>query len=197
MSNFVFLVGHPGSGAVHLYNSLTSSPAVAGTKDPGESNFTLVSQLDNLAVAGRINKPMSRRWLYLLADNSYVAKHLYPCCQFVIVVREPNAAISAAIAAGDNDPMTLATRYCSRLLRLCEMARDAPGALLATHESIADGSALRGLREKLGVGYCSNSYRDDNPQRIKDSGPLATCRLMYAKCLDYLGRHCRQANAVS
>jgi hypothetical protein len=190
-TNFLFLLGHPGSGASALYESLSSSPAVAGDRGLDEKQFYNVGHLDKLADRGRLSRERARWFADVLTeDSSFVARHLYPCCKFVVVVREPDGALASAVAAGDPNPRSLPTRYCSRLVRLCEIARDAPGTMLATYDEVADGTALRGLRARLGLGHVGNAFRAEDVPRLRDSHQLAGCRAKYARCLEYLRARC-------
>ena len=103
--------------------------------------------------------------------------------------------VDAFVRARHPDPRSLPGRYCSRLSRLCEVARDAPGSLLMTYEDMADGTGLKGLRGHLGLGHFSNAFRADGVPGLRDSRPLAGCRVRYAKCLEYLRARCVPARS--
>jgi len=195
-TNFLFLVSHPGAGADSLYDSLCSSPAVAGVRGEDQKQFTNVGHLDLMVDRGRLQRPMARTFVDMLTeDTAFVSKPLYHACRFLILVRDPDGALASCVAAGDPDPRSLPGRYCSRLSRLCEVARDAPGSLLMTYEDMADGTGLKGLRGHLGLGHFSNAFRADGVPGLRDSRPLAGCRVRYAKCLEYLRARCVPARS--
>lgn len=130
---------------------------------------------------------------HLLFNSSLSCKNLYEICRFIYVIRPPRAALNEISTIKDSGLKgAFAAKYYSfRLRRICEMARNTPGALLLTWDDMASGKAFVSIEEYLGLKaglkteyhHFSAGLKDDF-----DEGLISECEDAYERYYYYLDR---------
>jgi len=63
-------------------------------------------------------------------------KNVYSSCKFIYVLRSPEQCIPQIISSFGYRPLCAVRYYTFRLRRICEMARNTPGAVLLTFDDL-------------------------------------------------------------
>jgi hypothetical protein len=154
MKKVLFLTSHLHSGSGNLFESLDKTRRVQGHRL--HRMYTHPSILEQLT--GVFHKTDNTAAIYmdeLLHNYVLSTKTFYSFCKFIYVVREPRPTLNSLIGAKLYKPLQAARYYTFRLRRMCEMARNTPGAVLATWEDLTTGRAnpliedYLNLREQL------------------------------------------------
>ena len=149
MKKIVFICSHPYSGSSALYEAMNHHPRIQGFK----LNYYL-SPLNLLDLTNHSHKLSNRSAIYmdeLLYNRSFYTSIAYTKCQFVYVIREPEAVLGFLITNEKKKPIFAAREYTFRLRRLCEMARKTPGAVLLTWNDLISGDGIYLVEKYLGL----------------------------------------------
>jgi hypothetical protein len=140
MKKIALVVSHMASGSTALCQILDKNPRIQWCRTDLVYNHpdaleVLANQPHKLNNAAAI-------WLDDVLYNFYFTnKALYPFCKFIYVIREAKPTLSLLINS-KGDAQGMFRYYTYRLRRICEMARQTPGALLLTWEDMVTGRGL-------------------------------------------------------
>lgn len=192
-TNFVFFMGHIGSKADCLYDTVMTSPAVAGVRNRQEGfNLSSIGVLESLAIEGRRHKPDARHVAHFLEDDGYVSKPLAKVGTFVFVLRDPIGSFAECTAEGVKLEAFVPV-YRRRLRQMCELAREAERSLFVPYENLTNGVAAETMRRLLNLVHLTDTFRKPDCQEVRDGLHFSTCKNAYRVACGFLRSRCSLA----
>jgi hypothetical protein len=153
MKKIVFLCSHLYSGSSALYQAMNNHQRIQGYKLTSTPN-SYINPLNLLDLTEHTHKLSNRSAIYmdeLLHNRSFYTPAAYQKCQFIYIVREPEAPLNFLVAGEKKKPHFAVRQYLFRLRRLCEMARHTPGAILLTWNDLQSGAGIPLVEKYLGL----------------------------------------------
>lgn len=147
MKKVTLVVSHALSGSTALCQILDKNPRVQWCRANLVYNHpdvleVLTSQPHKLSNSAAI-------WLDDVLHNFYFThKALYQFCKFVYVIRDAKPTLNL-LAKTRGDAPGMFRYYTYRLRRICEMARNTPGAVLLTWDDMLTGRGFSLLKQYL------------------------------------------------
>lgn len=132
MKNIVFIISHIGSGSKFLFNSMNENPRIQGTR---LGRYWTMEDLQ--ALVSRPHKLRNSAAIYLdeiLLNHEFVYTPLFKFCKFIYLIREARSSLNNILQSSLRTSIDCYYRY--RLRRICEMAKQTPGAVLLTWEEL-------------------------------------------------------------
>ena len=165
MKKVAFVISHLGSGSEELVRILNENPRVVIHST--NTNYIHPDTLGHLFERGhKLDNAAAVYGDHLLHNASFASKALYEICKFIYLIRPPRASLNI-IKIGGYTPHTACRYYCFRLRRICEMAKQTPGAVFLTWQDLADGrgqaliESYLNLKDPLNPGNFSEPTEDD------------------------------------
>lgn len=143
-----FIVSHLGSGSGDLIEILNKNPKCVIQS----SNFQYENPLDLnwlFKVGHKCRDSSAIYGDHLLFNISLTSKKFYEFCKFIYVIRPPRSSLNSFVRQANLGAEESSRYYRFRLRRMCEMAKRTPGAVLATWDDLAKGSAFSIIEEYL------------------------------------------------
>ena len=171
MKKVAFVVSHLGSGSEELVRILNENPRVIIHNT--DRSYTHPSDFDWLF--DQEHKLDNAAAIYghcLLHNWSFASKALYEICQFIYLIRPAKPSLNI-IQAKNYTPHTACRYYCFRLRRICEMAKQTPGAVFLTWQDLADGRGQAlienylNLKDPLSRGSFSEPIDEMPPELVE------------------------------
>lgn len=139
MRKVALIISHKGSGSEELLSAMVKNPRIQQVTTSGLYHHPDV--LESItSVPHKINNASAVYVDHLLYNHVFSSKSLYPFFKFIYVIREPRFF----------DSIYDFRYYVYRLRRICEMAKNTPGAVLLTWENLAAGR-LGVIEDYLGL----------------------------------------------
>jgi hypothetical protein len=155
MKKVVFIVSHMGSGSYELLRIMNSNPRVlilqSGATYSNPSNLEWLFQENFLVQAGKENTAATIYGDHLLFNANLACTSLYDICKFIYFIRPAKPSLNELNLVKNIDftPENACLYYCFRMRRICEMAKNTPGAVLLTWDDLADGRGFALIEEYL------------------------------------------------
>ena len=150
MKKVAFVVSHLGSGSLDLMRVLNKNPRVVIHNQSVQ--YTHPTDLDWLYKFGhKLDNTAAVYGDHLVNNVSFSCKALYDHCLFIYVVRSAKPTLHEIISHNSYTLENAASYYAFRLRRICEMAKQTPGAVMLTWEDLANEQGLPLIDEYLGL----------------------------------------------
>lgn len=135
MKKFAFIVSHLYSGSDYLVKILNNNP-----KCNIMSTLRQYESVGDLTFLGNFNNLNYIYGDHSLFNYSFSCKHLYKICKFIYVIRPPRQTLNELLYIYSKK--SAVNYYCFRLRRICEMAKQTPGAVLITYDELMGGKSF-------------------------------------------------------
>jgi hypothetical protein len=187
MKKVVLLATHLNSGSSELLYQLAVNPRIQSYRT--NNLYDHPTALEN--VENKPHKCGHNGAVYvdeILYNHSIRCPRILDICRFIYLVREPRQTLEGMVGKKMLTPLSAVRYYCFRLRRLCEMARKTPGAILLTHEDLANGKGLPLLEDYLHLdtplqnipgGYALKDCRELIPKTEMDTAERAYEKYLY------------------
>jgi hypothetical protein len=189
MKKVVFVVSHYGSGSDDLVKVLNRNPRVLiqnqGAEYDHPSSLDWLFQFDH-----KIDNAAAIYGDHLRVNTSFTCKALYNFCQFVYMIRPAKASLNAIVNWGYT-PENAARHYMFRLRRICEMAKQTPGAVLLTLDDMQKEKTFLILEEYLNLNVPLTRLDTEFQEAAKDEldwEVVDTAQESYERHLFYLNQ---------
>jgi len=149
MKKVLFIMSHIGSGSNELYALLNNETRIMGF----EKNNIYDTPLRLLGLTENKHKLNNSSRIYmdhLLYNYQYSLKP-NQFCQFIFLVREPEATIDYLINQKIYKKNDAKRYYLYRIRRLCELAKRNPNSVFLTHSNLREGKGLDLISEYIGL----------------------------------------------
>ncbi|RTK96633.1 MAG: hypothetical protein EKK64_03350 [Neisseriaceae bacterium] len=136
MKKIVFLFSHAHSGSDALYKSLDNTFLIQGFREKKINYLNSSSLIDLTSLPHKRDLRSAVYMDEILTNYSFYLKKDYNKCSFIYLIREPKETLSLMIKKSEKSPEFAVREYCFRLRRICEIARNTPGALFLTFKDL-------------------------------------------------------------
>lgn len=186
MKKVAFIVSHLGSGSAELLDILNRNPRVLIQNQNAE--YAHPTDLEWLYNSGhKMDSAAAVYGDHLVTNVSFYCRPLYKECFFIYVVRSARPSLHEIISQYGHKPKNALLYYTFRLRRICEMARQTPGAVLLTWEDVANGKGLPLVEEYLGLKEpLKINELKENEQNFIDLSIISDAQESYERHLYYL-----------
>lgn len=148
MKNVLFVVSHLHSGSFSLCNVLNNNPRVSVWST--DILYNHPSDLDSLLEQKHKNLTSAAVYAdHLLYNPRLSSSCFYDFSKFIYMIRPAKPTMNMLVSSRKYDLHTAKRYYSFRLRRICEMARNTPGAVLTTWNGLRSGEASPLIREYL------------------------------------------------
>jgi hypothetical protein len=137
MKKVIFICSHLFSGSNQLYAAMQQNPRIQGYKSKNLNNYESSMNIINLMSCRHKANNNSAIFMDEINFNYQIStKNVYSSCKFIYVLRSPEQCIPQIISNFGYRPLNAVRYYTFRLRRICEMARNTPGAVLLTFDDL-------------------------------------------------------------
>jgi hypothetical protein len=178
---YLFIATHLGSGSPELSSRLSNHVRLS------RSTQLIYNHARDLIEM----KKESFKQIYfdeLFFNFQFSCKSLYKDCKFIYLIREPKESLHEITKLNYSNQSAF-NYYCFRMRRLCEMAKQTPGALFLTYENLISNKATKAIQNYLGL---KNPIQELNVQESKSDFPY----VLHQKAQDSFNRYFSYMNKL-
>lgn len=150
MKKVVFLCSHLFSGSSQLYAAMQRNTRIQGYKGKNLNYYESSMNIVNLMACKHKANNNSAIFMDEINFNHQIStKSVYSSCKFVYVVRSPEQCVPQIISNFKYSALNAVRYYTFRLRRICEMARNTPGAVLLTFDDLINDRGVDLINDYL------------------------------------------------